>query len=118
MTLAAKSCTSLNAFEHSWDHCYGDAITWATRHRDWYDYSVHRDRDSGYGRRGGSCGGISQALITTAAGLTVAIPSLVMHRYLHGRVDAIVVRMERDANQLVEALEMKGTSTFPAEVGQ
>jgi hypothetical protein len=37
---------------------------------------------------------------------------------LHGRVDAIVVRMERDANQLVEALETKGTSTFPAEAGQ
>lgn len=72
----------------------------------------------GTGNAAGLAGGISQALITTAAGLTVAIPSLVMHRYLHGRVDAIVVRMERDANQLVEALEMKGTSTFPAEVGQ
>jgi biopolymer transport protein ExbB len=58
----------------------------------------------GTGNAGALAGGISQALITTAAGLTVAIPSLVMHRYLHGRVDAIVVRMEQDANRLIEAL--------------
>jgi biopolymer transport protein ExbB len=58
----------------------------------------------GTGNAGALAGGISQALITTAAGLTVAIPALVMHRYLQGRVDAIVVRMEQDANRLVEAL--------------
>lgn len=52
-------------------------------------------------------GGISEALITTAAGLTVAIPSLIGYRYLRGRVDALSVRMEQEAITLVEALMRK-----------
>jgi len=52
-------------------------------------------------------GGISEALITTAAGLSVAIPSLIGYRYLRGRVDALVVRMENEAVTLVEALFRK-----------
>lgn len=52
-------------------------------------------------------GGISEALITTAAGLTVAIPSLIGYRYLRGRVDALVVQMEKEAVTLVEALHRK-----------
>jgi biopolymer transport protein ExbB len=52
-------------------------------------------------------GGISEALITTAAGLMVAIPALVAHRYLRSRVDALVVRMEKEALGLMEALERK-----------
>ncbi|HEY5622147.1 MAG TPA: MotA/TolQ/ExbB proton channel family protein, partial [Gammaproteobacteria bacterium] len=49
-------------------------------------------------------GGISEALITTAAGLTVAIPSLIGYRYLRGRVDGLVVRMEKEAMKFLEAL--------------
>jgi biopolymer transport protein ExbB len=52
-------------------------------------------------------GGISEALITTAAGLSVAIPSLIGYRYLHGKVDALVVQMEKEAVTLVEALLRK-----------
>ena len=52
-------------------------------------------------------GGISEALITTAAGLTVAIPSLIGYRYLRGRVDALAVRMEKEAVTMVEALVRK-----------
>jgi len=52
-------------------------------------------------------GGISEALITTAAGLTVAIPSLTGYRYLRGRVDALAVRMEKEAVTMVEALLRK-----------
>jgi biopolymer transport protein ExbB len=52
-------------------------------------------------------GGISEALITTAAGLSVAIPSLIAYRYLRGRVDALSVRMEKEALTLVEALLRK-----------
>lgn len=52
-------------------------------------------------------GGISEALITTAAGLTVAIPSLIGYRYLRGRVDALAVRMEQEAITMVEALMRK-----------
>ncbi len=49
-------------------------------------------------------GGISEALITTAAGLTVAIPSLIGYRYLRGRIDGLVVRMEKEAMKFLEAL--------------
>ncbi len=49
-------------------------------------------------------GGIAEALITTAAGLTIAIPALILYRYFRGKVDALVVRMEADALKLVEAL--------------
>ena len=52
-------------------------------------------------------GGISEALITTAAGLTVAIPSLIGYRYLRGKVDALVIQMEKEAVTLVEALIRK-----------
>jgi biopolymer transport protein ExbB len=49
-------------------------------------------------------GGISVALITTAAGLTVAIPSLIFHRYFEGLVDAYVLNMEEEALKLIEML--------------
>ena len=50
-------------------------------------------------------GGIGEALITTAAGLTVAIPSLIAYRYLRGKVERLVVRMEKEAIKLVDALD-------------
>lgn len=49
-------------------------------------------------------GGISQALITTAAGLSVAIPALMCHRFFQRRVDELVVIMEQEAAKLVEML--------------
>lgn len=66
-------------------------------------------------------GGIAEALIATAAGLTVAIPTLISFRYLRGKVDGIVVQMEKEAMKLVEAIEAQSqfnthanTVTFPA----
>ena len=50
-------------------------------------------------------GGIAEALVATAAGLCVAIPSLVAYRYLRGRVDRIVVEMEKHALRLADAVE-------------
>ena len=58
----------------------------------------------GVGDPGVLAGGISEALITTAAGLTVAIPSLLFYRYFRGRVDDLVLTMEQEALRLVEAL--------------
>ncbi len=58
----------------------------------------------GVGNPGVLAGGISEALITTAAGLTVAIPSLIGYRYLRGRVDGLVVQMEKEAMKFLEAL--------------
>lgn len=49
-------------------------------------------------------GGISVALITTAAGLTVGIPSLMFHRYFEGLVDEYVVNMEAEALKLIDIL--------------
>ncbi|MEQ1545717.1 MotA/TolQ/ExbB proton channel family protein [Methyloglobulus sp.] len=49
-------------------------------------------------------GGISVALITTAAGLTVAIPSLIFHRYFERLVDEFVVSMEEEALKLIDVL--------------
>jgi biopolymer transport protein ExbB len=49
-------------------------------------------------------GGISVALITTAAGLTVAIPSLIFHRYFERLVDEYVIGMEDEALKLIDIL--------------
>jgi biopolymer transport protein ExbB len=53
-------------------------------------------------------GGIAEALVATAAGLCVAIPSLIGYRYLRGRVDRIVVEMEKNALRLADAVEAAG----------
>ena len=50
-------------------------------------------------------GGIAEALIATASGLCVAIPALISYRYLRGRVDGIVVEMEKQAIRMADALE-------------
>lgn len=49
-------------------------------------------------------GGISEALITTAAGLVVAIPSVIFYRYFRGKINHLVVNMEEQAMQLIEIL--------------
>ncbi len=48
--------------------------------------------------------GISEALLTTAAGLTVAIPSLMFHRYFRGRIDGLIVTMEQESLKMVEVM--------------
>ena len=49
-------------------------------------------------------GGISQALITTAAGLCVGIPALMFYRMFLRRVESLVVELERESIKLVDAL--------------
>jgi biopolymer transport protein ExbB len=63
---------------------------------------------SGIGNPASLAGGIAEALITTAAGLTVAIPALLAYKYLRGRVQTLVVQMEKEAIKLVEAIEAQG----------
>ena len=59
----------------------------------------------GVGNANELAGGISEALITTAAGLTVAIPSYFFYRYFRGKVAEYVVSMEEQAISLIEAIE-------------
>jgi len=58
----------------------------------------------GTGNANALAGGISEALITTATGLAVAIPALVMHRFYTGKIDTIVVTLEQETIKLVDAL--------------
>ena len=58
-------------------------------------------------------GGISQALITTATGLTVAIPSLLFYRYFRGRVERLVVKMELEVMRLLDLLQTGPEETTP-----
>ena len=60
---------------------------------------------NGIGQAGELAGGISQALVSTAAGLVVAIPSLMFYRYFQGKVEAIVISMEKDTMRLLEFLQ-------------
>jgi len=52
-------------------------------------------------------GGISTALVTTASGLMVAIPSLMFYRYFRGRVDGLVIDMEKESLKLVDVLQKR-----------
>ena len=61
----------------------------------------------GVGNPAQLAGGISQALITTAGGLSIAIPALMFHRYFRARVDGLVVEMEKEALKLVDVLQRR-----------
>jgi biopolymer transport protein ExbB len=69
---------------------------------------------AGIGNPASLAGGIAEALITTAAGLTVAIPALLAYKFLRGRVQALVVQMEKEAMKLVEALEAQAAQDSEA----
>ncbi len=49
--------------------------------------------------------GIWEALLTTAAGLTVAIPALIAYHYFEGRVDDYSFRVENDCMELLQTLK-------------
>ena len=54
-------------------------------------------------------GGISEALLTTAAGLCVAIPALVAHRALASKADSLIMALESLSSDLMESI-VTGTS--------
>ena len=58
----------------------------------------------GSGNAKSLAGGISTALITTAAGLFVAIPALMFHSYFPRRVGDLVITMQQEASKLVEIM--------------
>lgn len=52
-------------------------------------------------------GGIYEALITTAGGLSVGIPSLMFHRYFRGRINELLIEIEQHALRLLEILRAR-----------
>ena len=66
---------------------------------------------SGVGDANVLAGGISQALITTAAGLTVAIPSYFFYRFFRGMVSEYVISMEEKAINLIDCIERGNTDS-------
>ncbi len=60
---------------------------------------------AGVGNPAELAGGISKALITTATGLSVAIPAIIAHRYFGGRVERLVVGMEEEALKMIDIMQ-------------
>jgi biopolymer transport protein ExbB len=71
--------------------------------------------DQGVGNPQLLAGGISEALVSTAAGLVVAIPSVIAYRFLRTRVEYLVVQMEKEAMKLVQAIDKVQQQTIPNE---
>jgi biopolymer transport protein ExbB len=61
--------------------------------------------DQGVGNPQVLAGGISEALVSTAAGLVVAIPAVIGYRFLRSRVESLVVQMEKESMKLVQAID-------------
>lgn len=55
-------------------------------------------------------GGIKVALLTTAAGLVIAIPVSIGHNYFVSRIDSLVIDMEESAQKMIDALHSMGTA--------
>lgn len=50
-------------------------------------------------------GGIAQALLTTAFGLSIAIPSLMFHRHFQRKIDELSVKLENESLLLIDGLK-------------
>jgi biopolymer transport protein ExbB len=59
----------------------------------------------GVGNPAPLAGGIAEALITTAAGLTVAIPTLVCHRIVRDKAGSLIFEMEESSIKIIELME-------------
>src|SRR5206468_9173520 len=58
-------------------------------------------------------GGISKALVNTAAGLSVALPSLAMHHVFRNRLVGIGIRLERQLNSLLDLVRAPAPALAP-----
>lgn len=74
--------------------------------------------DHGVGDVNQLAGGIGKALVCTAAGMIVAIPALMFHRYFRGRIGGYVIEMEQEATALLDALDAKTVVAARARVAQ
>ncbi len=60
----------------------------------------------GVGQAQALAGGIATALLTTAAGLMVAIPAMIVHRYFQRQIDTLSIALEQQATAFVEAMRL------------
>ena len=61
-------------------------------------------------------GGIAEALVTTAAGLMVAVPATIMHRFFNGRITTLVMLLEQETLKLVDAVHGERKVELKAEL--
>lgn len=59
-------------------------------------------------------GGISQALITTAAGISVAVPALIFHRFFRSKITDLAIEMEKSSMRLVDVVATFSAQKRPA----
>ncbi|MCP4572348.1 MAG: MotA/TolQ/ExbB proton channel family protein [bacterium] len=60
--------------------------------------------------------GISEAMVTTAAGLIIGIPALVIHNWLSGRADRIIFELEFYASKVMDTLRRRSATRDGAAV--
>jgi len=77
----------------------------------------HTIAEAGAGQAAQLSGGISQALITTATGLLIAIPSLVAHNHFHEKAHSIVTDLERASLRVLRGLYDARRPAEPAVAG-
>lgn len=70
--------------------------------------------DHGIGDVNQLAGGIGKALVCTAAGMIVAIPALVAHRWFRGRIAEYIVAMEHEAIALMDTLDTRSPAAVRA----
>lgn len=71
----------------------------------------------GLGQPADLAGGISTALLTTAAGLIVAVPAVIAHRAFRAQVDRLVIDMEREALRLLDGIFASEARAVPRQGG-
>ncbi|HPE36874.1 MAG TPA: MotA/TolQ/ExbB proton channel family protein, partial [Spirochaetales bacterium] len=59
--------------------------------------------------------GVSEALITTAGGIIVAVPAVMFYNYLVGKINLILIRMESQVNSLILMVNSGKRPSFPRE---
>jgi biopolymer transport protein ExbB len=69
--------------------------------------------DAGMGKANVLAGGIYEALVTTATGLTIAVPALLIFQYFSARVDAIVDDIDDMGIDFIEHIHQQGKSSSP-----
>jgi len=74
--------------------------------------------DYGIGDVNQLAGGIGKALVCTAAGMIVAIPALIAHRWFRGRIGEYIIDMEHEAIALMDVVESRASRPAPATAPQ